>query len=231
MNPSTPDTRCIFSVDVEDWFHILALPTTPDVAQWDTLPSRVEPNFRRMLDLFSEHRVSVTCFFLGWVAERFPTLVREAAERGHEIASHGYAHTLAYRMTHEAFATDVRRAKDVLEGITGKPVLGYRAPGFSVTEDTPWFFTKRTCRRGPDHGSPRSREATVFLRWWLFAALSLRADPADGTKGSARRATCSVLYPSTRDRPAPPAASHGSRTAVQVVRQPSHNRTQSPQNS
>jgi polysaccharide deacetylase family protein (PEP-CTERM system associated) len=142
MNTNTPDTRCIFSVDVEDWFHILALPTTPDVAQWDTLPSRVEPNFRRMLDLFSEHRVSVTCFFLGWVAERFPALVREAVERGHEIASHGYAHTLAYRMTPEAFATDVRRAKDVLEGITGKPVLGYRAPGFSVTEDTPWFFAK-----------------------------------------------------------------------------------------
>lgn len=98
MNTSTPDTCCIFLVDVENWFHILALPTTPDIAQENTLPSRVEPSFRRMLDLFSEHQVSVTCFFLGWVAERFPALAREAAERGHEIISHGYTHTLACRM-------------------------------------------------------------------------------------------------------------------------------------
>jgi polysaccharide deacetylase family protein (PEP-CTERM system associated) len=142
LRTPTHGTHCIFSVDVEDWFHILALPTTPDLAQWDGLQSRVEPSFRRLLDLFSEHGVTVTCFFLGWVAERFPALVREAAANGHEVASHGYAHVLAYQQTPSEFYTDVRRTKDFLEGITGRAVLGYRAPGFSVTKDTPWFFAK-----------------------------------------------------------------------------------------
>jgi polysaccharide deacetylase family protein (PEP-CTERM system associated) len=142
MDTPTKDTHCIFSVDVEDWFHILALPTTPDLAQWNALQSRVEPSFRHLLDLFSEHGVKVTCFFLGWVAERFPMLVREALARGHEIASHGYAHVLAYQQTPSEFAEDVRRAKNILEDITGRPVLGYRAPGFSVTKETPWFFAK-----------------------------------------------------------------------------------------
>ena len=133
---------CILSVDVEDWFHILALPSTPNVSQWDTLPSHVEKDFLHLLDLFSEHRASVTCFFLGWVAERFPHLVREASQRGHEVASHGYAHVLTYRMTPEGFYTDVCRSKDILESITEHPILGYRSPGFSATEDTPWFFAK-----------------------------------------------------------------------------------------
>jgi polysaccharide deacetylase family protein (PEP-CTERM system associated) len=134
--------RSIFSVDVEDWFHILALPSSPDLARWSALPNRVEPNFRRMLDLFSEHHVTVTCFFLGWVAERYPALVREAAARGHEIASHGSTHELTFHLTPDQFAADVRRAKDTLEQLTGKPVRGYRTPGFSVTEETPWFFEK-----------------------------------------------------------------------------------------
>jgi len=81
----------VFSVDVEDWFHILNLPSGHELSEWDSLPSRVETDFRRLLDLFSRHGVRVTCFFLGWVAERFPDLVREANELGHEVASHGYS--------------------------------------------------------------------------------------------------------------------------------------------
>ena len=84
----------IFSVDVEDWFHILDDPSVPAIHQWAGLPSRVERNFTKLLDLFSEKNVQVTCFFLGWVAERFPHLVKEAASRGHEVASHGYGHRL-----------------------------------------------------------------------------------------------------------------------------------------
>jgi len=80
----------IFSVDVEDWFHILDDPSVPTIEQWATLPSHVEKNFRKLLDIFSESDVQVTCFFLGWVAERFPRLVKEAAARGHEVPSHGY---------------------------------------------------------------------------------------------------------------------------------------------
>src|ERR1051326_4045757 len=79
----------IFSVEVEDWFHILDVPSAPPFSSWDSLPSRVERNFLRLLDLLSERNAHATCFFLGWIGERFPHLVREAASRGHEIASHG----------------------------------------------------------------------------------------------------------------------------------------------
>ena len=134
--------QCIFSVDVEDWFHLLDVPTAPEITLWASLPSRVEANFNRLLDLFSERASQVTCFFLGWIAERFPHLVREAVARGHEIASHGYAHKLAYTMTPSAFRTDVTRSRLLLEDISGTSVLGYRAPGFSSTEQIPWFFSE-----------------------------------------------------------------------------------------
>jgi len=132
--------KCIFSVDVEDWFHILDVPSTPPLAAWDSLPSRVETNFLKLMDLFGERDVHVTCFFLGWVAEKFPHLVKEAERRGHEVASHGYAHRLVYEMTPEEFLDDTRRSKAILENIVGHPILGYRSSGFSVTDRTPWFF-------------------------------------------------------------------------------------------
>ena len=138
--PSVPAPVSVFSVDVEDWFHILDIPGGPPLAEWDKLPSRVEKNFLRLLDLFSKHNATVTCFFLGWVADRFPHLVREAATRGHEIASHGYAHRLVYQMSRTEFHEDVARARSILEDLAGTQVTGYRAAGFSATEKTPWFF-------------------------------------------------------------------------------------------
>jgi polysaccharide deacetylase family protein (PEP-CTERM system associated) len=148
--------QCIFSVDVEDWFHILDLPTTPDMASWSTLPSRVEANFLRLLDLFSDSSIGkprhMTCFFLGWIAERFPHLVREAVARGHEIASHGYAHRLAYTMTRSDFREDVHRSRLLLEDFGGAPVVGYRAPGFSSTAAIPWFFDE-LCATGYQYDS------------------------------------------------------------------------------
>jgi polysaccharide deacetylase family protein (PEP-CTERM system associated) len=130
----------LFSVDVEDWFHILDVPSAPTISEWGSLPSRVEMNFTRLLDLFDEKNVKVTCFFLGWVGERFPNLVRDAAIRGHELASHGYGHRLVFEQTRQEFSEDVRRARGLLEDISGAPIRGYRAPGFSTTEETPWFF-------------------------------------------------------------------------------------------
>src|SRR5690348_12754785 len=132
--------QCIFSVDVEDWFHILDVPAVPDISSWSRLPSRVEANFLRLLDVFSEEGRHVTCFFLGWIAERFPHLVREAVARGHEIASHGYAHRLVYTLSRDEFHADALRTRLLLEDIGGVPVLGYRSAGFSVTERTPWFL-------------------------------------------------------------------------------------------
>lgn len=141
MPQSAISVPSILSVDVEDWFHILDIPSAPSIETWPTLPSRVESNFRHLLDLFEEYQAHVTCFFLGWVAERFPHLVREAAGRGHEIASHGYAHRLVHTMTRDEFYEDALRARRILEDLSGTAVEGYRSPGFSATKDTPWFFT------------------------------------------------------------------------------------------
>ena len=139
--------QCVFSVDVEDWFHILDVPGAPGIDSWSTLPSRVENNFQSLLDIFSDTGRQVTCFFVGWIAERFPHLVREAVARGHEIASHGYAHRLAYTMTRSEFRADALRSRLLLEDIGATQVLGYRAPGFSSTEATPWFFSE-VCASG-----------------------------------------------------------------------------------
>ena len=130
----------IFSVDVEDWFHLLELDSAPEIDKWEKLESRVERAFLRLLDEFDEVGAKVTCFFLGWVAERFPALIREAASRGHELASHGYGHQLVYLQTAEEFSADIRRSKSVIEDIAGTEVAGYRAPGFSITRITPWAF-------------------------------------------------------------------------------------------
>jgi polysaccharide deacetylase family protein (PEP-CTERM system associated) len=97
-------------------------------------------DFRRLLDVFDEHGVRVTCFVLGWVAERFPHLVKDAVSRGHEIASHGYGHRLVYECTEREFRDDIAKAKEILEQVSGRSVIGYRSPGFSCTEEVPWFF-------------------------------------------------------------------------------------------
>lgn len=138
MNAETD--RCVLSIDVEDWFHILDLPSTPSLIDWDLLPSRVERNFLRLLDLAAEHHVRCTCFFLGWVADHYPGLVTATVQRGHEVASHGWAHRLAYELTPKEFYEDAWRAKDVLEQITGTSVLGYRSAGFSLSDRNDWVF-------------------------------------------------------------------------------------------
>jgi polysaccharide deacetylase family protein (PEP-CTERM system associated) len=130
----------IFSVDVEDWFHLFDTNGFADPAVWPDLPTRVERNFNRLLDLFATYNVRTTCFFLGWIAERYPQLVKAAAAQGHEIASHGYFHRLVYQMTRAEFLQDALRARKLLEDTAGCRVLGYRAPGFSCTGRTPWFF-------------------------------------------------------------------------------------------
>lgn len=132
--------QCVLTIDVEDWFHILEVPSTPRLSEWDLLPSRVERNFLRLLDLVGEHDVPCTCFFVGWIAQRFPGLVKSAVARGHEIASHGWAHRLAYELTPSEFFDDAFRARDVLEQISGKPVLGYRSAGFSLSGENEWVF-------------------------------------------------------------------------------------------
>jgi polysaccharide deacetylase family protein (PEP-CTERM system associated) len=139
MQPSQP-LQNIFTVDVEDWYHILDVPSAPPIAVWQGLPSRVERNFLRLLDVFDETGSKVTCFFLGWIAHRYPQLVHEAVRRGHEIASHGFAHHLVFHMTPQEFRADAQASRELLEDLSGSAVWGYRAAGFSTTGDTPWFF-------------------------------------------------------------------------------------------
>jgi polysaccharide deacetylase family protein (PEP-CTERM system associated) len=126
------------SVDVEDYFHVSVFERTVPRADWDRLQSRVVDNTKRLLAIFDEFGVRATFFVLGWVAERYPTLVRDIASRGHEVASHGYAHRLVYDQTPDAFRDDIRRAKQLLEDASGAAVGGYRAPSFSVTAQSLW---------------------------------------------------------------------------------------------
>jgi polysaccharide deacetylase family protein (PEP-CTERM system associated) len=126
------------SIDVEDWFHVYNMSGVIPQSSWDSCESRVENNTRRLLDLFAKHRVKATFFTLGWVAERFPGLVREIDSAGHEVASHSYAHRLITHMTQEEFERDLARSLDILRPLSTSPVVGFRAPSFSVTRATLW---------------------------------------------------------------------------------------------
>lgn len=126
------------TIDVEDYFHVSVFDGVLPRHEWDRLESRVSANTDRLLAIFGEAGVRGTFFVLGWVAERYPELVRRIAAEGHEIASHGYAHRLIYDQTPEAFRDDVRRAKALLEDACGLRVLGYRAPSYSVTPRSLW---------------------------------------------------------------------------------------------
>lgn len=128
----------ILTFDIEDWFHILDLPLVEDPETWDHYESRIEEGSQRILDLLEEEGVSATFFILGWVAERYPALVRRIADRGFEIGSHSYYHGLVYKMTPEGFIQDLTRSMAALSDVTGEPVRLYRAPGFSITPSCAW---------------------------------------------------------------------------------------------
>jgi polysaccharide deacetylase family protein (PEP-CTERM system associated) len=128
------------TIDVEDYYHVTAFDRSVSIDSWDSYPSRVVNNTLRILDLLDEHSIKATFFILGWVAERQPKLVKAINDRGHEIACHGHGHQLIYRIGPDAFRSDVRRAKKVLEDMCGRPVLGYRAPSYSITKASLWAF-------------------------------------------------------------------------------------------
>ncbi len=126
------------TVDVEDYFQVSAFADNIKYDKWDQHPLRVERNTWKLLDLFDEYQVKATFFTLGWVAERKRSLVMEIAKRGHEVACHGYSHQLIYNQTPEVFRQETVRAKSLLEDIIQKPVLGYRAASYSITEKSLW---------------------------------------------------------------------------------------------
>ncbi len=164
------DMEDILSIDVEDWFHILELDSTPNLHEWGGMESRVEYNFLSILDILEEKNIKATCFFLGWIAEKFPRIVKEASARKHEIASHGYAHQLVYTQTEKQFFEDISKTKQILEDISSSEVIGYRAPGFSIIPETSWAFDQ-LAQAGYKYDSslfPAKRGHGYFLESKLF---------------------------------------------------------------
>ncbi|MBN1341607.1 MAG: DUF3473 domain-containing protein [Phycisphaerae bacterium] len=129
-----------FTIDVEGWFNMLDIPGGPGREDWQRLEDRDTAQTLRMLDLVERYGARATCFMLGWTVDHRPGLLRDIARRGHEIASHGYGHDLLYEMTPQQFRDDLQRSKEVIHRECGTLPRGYRVPGFSLTESTPWAF-------------------------------------------------------------------------------------------
>ncbi len=128
------------SVDVEDYFQVGAFENQVRRESWEQLPSRVRGNVYRILEVFDQKQVKATFFILAWVAQRYPQMVRDIASAGHEIASHGCEHQPAFRQSPEEFYEDISSSKKILEDLSGQPVLGYRAPSFSIIPENSWAF-------------------------------------------------------------------------------------------
>lgn len=128
------------TIDVEDYFQVSAFAPYIDRADWDRRECRVERNVDRILALLDEHDTEATFFTLGWIAERYPQLVRRIVDEGHELASHGYGHQRASDLSPGDFSDDIVRAKKLLEDIAGSEVRGYRAPSFSIGTGNLWAF-------------------------------------------------------------------------------------------
>ena len=128
------------TIDVEDYFQVSAMAPYIPRSDWGQVSCRVERNVERILELLCENGVRATFFTLGWVAERYPSLIRAIVEEGHELASHGYGHNRVSDQSPEAFRADIQLAKIVLEDAAGVEVKGYRAPSFSIGESNLWAF-------------------------------------------------------------------------------------------
>lgn len=137
--PTSTITNAL-TIDVEDYFQVSTFAPHIARSEWNTRECRVERNVNAILDMLARRNTKATFFTLGWIAERYPQLVREIVEEGHELASHGYGHERASDQSEEAFFADINLAKIVLEDLTGVQVNGYRAPSFSIGTGNLWAF-------------------------------------------------------------------------------------------
>lgn len=132
-----------FSIDVEDWYHQIGNPHPPYQREnWDKNTPRIEDSFHRLLGILDEFGVKGTMFFLGYIADKYPHLVKLAADAGHEIASHGWWHEPLHSQSPEEFYNDIADTKHLLEDLTGTEIKGYRAPSFSLTDKTQWAYVQ-----------------------------------------------------------------------------------------
>ena len=132
------NTINILTIDLEDYFQVENLKEKVKFSDWEKYECRVVKNTDKILDILGKYGTEATFFVLGWLAERYPELVKNIYSAGHEIASHGYAHNLIYEHSQEDFRADLRRSKNILEGIIAEPVIGYRAPSYSITNRSVW---------------------------------------------------------------------------------------------
>lgn len=173
--PSLPASPHLFTVDVEDYFQVVAFERQVDRATWERYPSRVEGNTDRLLRLLDDHRVRGTFFTLGWIARRHPALVRRIAAAGHEVASHGQWHRRVTTLSPDQFRNDIRESKALLEAESGQPCLGFRAPSFSILPGYEWaldILLEEGYRydssifpiRRPDYGYPDAPDTPFQVR-------------------------------------------------------------------
>jgi len=172
--PSEPGAPHLFSVDVEDYFQVVAFESVVRRSDWDRHPSRVVENTVRLLDLLASRAVHGTFFTLGWIARKYPALVRRIAEAGHEVASHGDWHRRASRLDPAGLRAELRDSKTALEDAAGQPCLGYRAPSFSIVPGGEWAFqvlleegfrydSSLFPVRRPDYGYPGAPEGPCLI--------------------------------------------------------------------
>ena len=140
MLPSAEPVKNALTIDLEDYYQVTAFASDSGASDWKSHASRVEANTAKLLELLSLAKCRATFFTLGWVAEKYPKLIRQIAELGHEIGCHSHLHRLVYSLTPGEFKEDTRRAKELLEDASGVTVRGYRAPSFSITRDSWWAF-------------------------------------------------------------------------------------------
>jgi len=129
----------ILTFDLEDWFHILDFEDTAQPAQWEKFESRIENNTERILLLLEKHNLTATFFCLGWIAEKYPALIRRISEK-HELACHSMDHQLLYLQNKEQFKDDLKRNVSILQDLSGKKISAYRAPGFSISREHGYVF-------------------------------------------------------------------------------------------
>jgi len=130
------------TIDVEDYCQVSAFAPFIDRSAWETTPCRIERNIERVLELLNERGAKATFFTLGWLAQRYPRVVRDIVSQGHEVASHGHAHLRASEQSPAEFDSDIRDAKQLLEDTVGVAVHGYRAPSFSIGHKNLWAFDR-----------------------------------------------------------------------------------------
>jgi polysaccharide deacetylase family protein (PEP-CTERM system associated) len=130
----------ILTFDIEEWFHLLDHPGTRNEADWAKFPVRIHENMDRILEMLAQNQQSATFFCLGWVARKYPEVIRQISDAGHEIATHSDLHQLAYQQNRSQFSEDLSRSIQSLESLIGKKIRAYRAPGFSLKEENKWVF-------------------------------------------------------------------------------------------